>query len=360
MAAQGALQPTFAYVGCFTTEKRKARGKGIAVFHIDPGTRAWTQVEAYDAIPNPGYIALDPTQRFLYSAHGDSSEVGAYARDRKTGKLKLLNKQQTGGDNSSTVMVDSSGRYVLLSTGPGVALFPIKEDGSLAPSSENIVPSGEPGPWRSEQHGPHPHQAIFDLTGRFVVVPDKGLDKVHVYRFDAARGKLVPCDPPFIKARYGAIPRHVTFHPTRPYAYLVNEQDSTVNAYHWDSERGQLKPFQRVPTTPTSYVGDNTGAEIAILPSGKFVYASNRGHDSIVIFAVDHATGMLEPKGWESVQGKKPRFFGLDPDGSHLYAANENSHTIVEFGIDQESGKLTPTGQVIETGSPTCIVFATT
>jgi len=360
MDSKTAARPTFAYVGCFTSAKRKARGQGIAVFRIDPASGAWSQVEAYDAIPNPGYIALDPSERFLYSAHGDSSEVGAYARDRKTGRLRLLNKQPTGGDNSSTVMVDANGRCVLLSTGPGVALFPVNDDGSLAPASENIVPPGEPGPWRDEQHGPHPHQAIFDLTGRFVVVPDKGLDKVHVFRFDGARNKLEPCDPPFIKARYGAIPRHVTFHPNRPYAYLINEQDSTVNAYHWDSARGQLKPFQRVPTTPTTYVGDNTGAEIAILPSGKFVYASNRGHDSIAIFAVDQATGMLEPVGWESVQGRKPRFFGLDPGARHLYAANEDSHTIVEFDIDQQSGKLTPTGQIVETGSPTCIVFATT
>ena len=361
MAASNGARPTFAYVGCFTTEKRKARGKGIAVFRIDPATGAWHQVEAYDAIPNPGYIALDPTQRFVYSAHGDSSEVGAYSRDSKTGKLKLLNKQQTGGDNSSTVMVDATGRYVLLSTGPGVAVYPVNPDGSLAPASENIQPQGERGPWlREQEHGSHPHQAIYDLTGRYVLVPDKGIDRVHVFRFDAARGKLIPCDPPFVKTRYGAIPRHMAFHPSRPYAYVVNEQDSTVNAYHWDTERGQLKPFQRVATTPTTYVGDNTGAEIAILPSGRFLYASNRGHDSIVIFAVDPATGMMEPVGWESVRGKKPRFFGLDPAGSRLYAANENSHAIVEFDIDQGSGKLTPTGQVIETGSPTCIVFATT
>ena len=354
-----AAHPKFAYVGCFTTEKRKARGKGIAVYRIDQATGAWSLVEAYDAIPNPHYLALDHTQRFLYSAHGDSSEVGAYVIDRQTGKLKLLNKQPTGGDNSSTVMPDSSNRYIVLATGPGVAVFPINDDGSLAPFTDNLVPPGEPGPYRREQHGPHPHQASFDLTGRYVVVPDKGLDKIHVYRFDASRGKLVPCDPPFAKARYGAVPRHVVFHPGAPYAYVVKEMDSTVNAYRWNTDRGELQPFQRIPTTPSTYTGDNTGAEIAIAPSGKFIYASNRGHDSIVIFSVDPASGMLAHVGWESVQGKKPRFFGLDPSASHLYAANENSHTIVAFRVDRESGKLTPTGQIIETGSPTCIVFAT-
>lgn len=241
---------------------------------------------------------------------------------------------------------------------PAWRFFPINADGSLAPRSDLVLPSGEPGPYRRHQDESHPHQAWFDLSGHFVVVPDKGLDKVHVYRFNASGGKLVPCDPPFVKCRYGAGPRHVTFHPGGPYAYVVNELESTVTAYHWNSERGELKPFQRIPTTPTTYTGDNTGAEIAIVPSGKFVYASNRGHDSIAIYSVDPASGMLAHVGWESVQGRKPRFFGLDPDGSHLYAANENSHTIVEFRIDRESGKLTPTGQIIESGSPSCIVFA--
>jgi 6-phosphogluconolactonase (cycloisomerase 2 family) len=246
---------------------------------------------------------------------------------------------------------------VLLSTGPGVALFPIQADGSLGPHTEVIVPEGEPGPLRDEQEGPHPHQAAFDLTGKFVIVPDKGLDKVHVFRLAAERGKLVPCDPPFLDARYGAVPRHVTFHPGKPYAYLVMENDSTVYAYHWDTRAGRLKPFQRVSTLPTDYVDDNMAAEIAILPSGKFLYASNRGHESIAIFAVK-SNGTIEPVGWEPVRGKKPRFFCLSPDGSRLYAANEDSHTIVEFRVNPKTGKLKATGQVIETGSPTCIVFA--
>lgn len=352
-------RPTFAYVGCFTTAKRKARGKGIAVFRIDPASGAWAFVEACDAIPNPSYICLDRTQRFLYSAHGDSAEAGSYRRDAQTGKLTFLGKQRTDGDNSSTVEVDSSNRWVVVSTGPGVAIFPIHADGSLGPYTDLVIPDGTPGPFRDEQHGPHPHQASFDLTGRFVVVPDKGLDQVRVYRFDSGRGRLEPCDPPFVKARYGAIPRHIAFHPARPYAYVVNEQDSTVNAYHWDTGRGELRPFQRVPTTPTTYVGDNMAAEIAILSSGRFLYASNRGHDSIVIYRVDPATGMIEPIGWEPTQGRKPRYFAIDPGARHLYAANEDSHTIVEFHIDGETGKLAPTGQVIETGNPTCIAFAT-
>ncbi len=353
------LAARFAYVGCMTTAKRKARGKGIAVYRVEPSTGEWTLVETYETTANPHFLALDNTQRFLYSAHGDSSEVCAYARDPETGKLTLLNRQQTGGDNSSTVALDPGNRYIVLANGPGVAVFPIAADGSLAPSTDIVIPPGEPGPYRREQFGPHPHQAAFDPTGRFVVAPDKGLDRIHVFRFDASGGKLLACDPPFLKARYGAVPRHVAFHPARPYAYVVNEMDSTVNAYRWDSERGALTPFQRVPTTPSTYTGDNTGAEIAVSPSGHFVYASNRGHDSIVVLAVDRASGMLDPVGWEPVQGRTPRFFCLGPDGGGLYAANEDSDTIVAFRVDRQTGKLMPTGQVVATGSPTCIVFAT-
>ncbi len=347
----------FAYIGSFTTGKRKAKGRGVAVYRIDDAGK-WTYVDVCDVIPNPSYICLDRKQKFLYSAHGDSDEVCSYTRDPQSGKLKFLNKQKTEGDNSSTVEVDASNRWVLLSTGPGVALFPIKDDGSLGPYSDLVIPEGEPGPLRGEQEDPHPHQAAFDLTGKFVIVPDKGLDKVHVFRLDAGRGKLVPCDPPHLDARYGAVPRHITFHPGRPYAYLVMENDSTVFAYHWDTGKGTLKPFQRVSTLPTDFVDDNMAAEIAILPSGRFLYASNRGHESIAIYAVDSASGKIEPVGWESVRGRKPRFFCLSPDGSRLYAANEDSHTIVEFRVDGETGKLTATGQVIETGSPTCIAFA--
>jgi len=346
----------FAYVGCFSSAKRKAKGKGVAVFKIDSAGK-WTYVDACDVVPNPSYICLDRTQRFLYSAHGDSDEICSYARDPQTGKLTFLNKQKTEGDNSSTVEVDPSNRWVLLSTGPGIALFPRNADGSLGPYSDLVLPEGEHGPLRGEQEHSHPHQASFDLTGKFVVVPDKGLDKLLVYRFDAERGKLAAAD--VVKSRYASVPRHVAFHPGRPYAYVVMERDCTVFACHWDTGAGTLKPFQRITTLPTDYVADNMAAEIMILPSGKFLYASNRGHESIAIYAVDSATGKLELVGWEPVQGRKPRYFCFSPDATRLYACNQDSHTIVEFGIDPDTGKLTATGQVVETGSPTCIAFAT-
>jgi 6-phosphogluconolactonase (cycloisomerase 2 family) len=238
-------------------------------------------------------------------------------------------------------------------------VFPINTDGSLAPRTDLVLPQGEPGPYKAEQHGSHPHQAIFEPGGRFVVAPDKGLDTVHVFRFDASEGKLASHSPSFVKTRHGAGPRHINFHPTRPYAYLVNELDSTVTAYHWNLDRGELVPFQRTSTLPATYTGDNTGAEIAVAPSGRFVYVSNRGHDSVAVFSIEQTSGMLAPVAWESVRGRKPRFFCLDPSGAHLYAANEDSHTIVVFRIDDATGTLSPTGQIVETGSPSCVVFAT-
>src|SRR5215212_3082339 len=184
MPPQTEARAKFAYVGCFTNEKRKARGKGVAVYSIDPETGTWHFVHACEAVHNPHWVALDRKQQFLYSAHGDSSETCSYSRDKATGRLTFINKQETGGDNSSTVMVDHENRYVVLANGPGVAAFPLEKDGSLAPRSDLFIPPGDPGPWRDEQHGPHPHQASFDLSGRWIIVPDKGLDKIHVLRLD--------------------------------------------------------------------------------------------------------------------------------------------------------------------------------
>jgi len=350
----------FAYIGCFTTQKRNAHGKGISVYRIDQSTGAWTLIQVFDTVPNPGFLSLDRQHRLLYSAHGDGAEICAYSIDKPTGRLELLNRQPTGGDNGAHLTVDPTNRYVVLANGPGIAVYPINKDGSLAPFSDIVVPPGEavPHPNRKKQTGSHPHQVSFDLTGRFIVVPDHGIDKVHVYQLDALSGKLVANDPPAVKSRDGAAPRHVTFHPTKPFAYVVNELDSTVTAYNWNSKRGELRPFQVITTMPATFTGDNKPSEITIAPSGNFVYVSNRGHDSITIFSVDQNAGMLKTVCWQPTRGKKPRFFTLDPSGSLLYAANENSDSIVIFRVDDKTGKLTPTGQIVETGSPSCIVFA--
>lgn len=352
----------FAYVGSFTTAHRKARGKGISVYRIDapPGSSStWSLVEVFETLANPGYVALDSQQRFLYASHGDGDTVSAYAIDAQTHRLRYLNQQPSSGDNGPHLMVDPGGRYVVVANGPGITVLPISQDGSLAPATDAVVPPGKEGPYKREQGlGAHPHQVVFDPGGRFLVFPDKGVDATHIYRLDLASGKLVPNDPPFVKSRYGAGPRHLSFHPSRPFAYMVNELDSTVTTYQWDAVRGTLTPVHIITTTPATFVDDNSGAEIAVAPSGKFVYVSNRGHNSIAAFAVDAKDGTLAPVGWESTQGRKPRFFALDPAGENLYVANEDSDTIVAFKLDAASGKPVPTGLIITTGSPSCIAFA--
>jgi 6-phosphogluconolactonase (cycloisomerase 2 family) len=328
------------------------------VYRIDPDG-AWTLLQTLDTVPNPQFIAFDRQQRFLYSVHGDGTEVGAYAIDKPSGRIKRLNTQPTKGNNSTHLAPDPSNRYIVIGNGPGVAVFPINPDGSLSAFTDMVPATGEVGPHRNQTGaGPHPHYVSFDPSGRFLVAPDRGTDRVLIYRLDAATGKLAANDPAFARTRRGAGPRHLAFHPTKPWAYVCDELDSTVTAYAWNSERGELKAFQVIPAQPDTYMGNNSPAEIQVAPSGNFVYVSNRGHNSIVTLSVDPATGRLAPVGWEPTQGRTPRFFTLDPTGSLLYAANLESHNIVAFRVDQTTGKLTPTGRIVETGSPSCIIFA--
>jgi 6-phosphogluconolactonase (cycloisomerase 2 family) len=226
--------------------------------------------------------------------------------------------------------------------------------------------SGEPGPDGKRQTSSHPHDAVFDPSGRFIAVPDLGFDRIVVFRLDPASGKLTPNDPPFVATRAGAGPRHIAFHPKMPLAYAINELDSSVTSYRFDAQRGSLQPIQIVPSTQASYTGNNHGAEIAVAPSGRVVYASNRGHDSIGVFAVNARDGTLTPLGWAPTHAKSPRFFSLDPAAKILYAANadegfsteQNTDTIVSYRINQANGTLMPTGQVIKTNGPCTIVFA--
>jgi 6-phosphogluconolactonase len=353
--------PLFAYVGCFSSARRKALGKGISVYRIDPGgnqSAGWTLLQTIETVPNPQFIAFDRQQRFLYSVHGDGTEVSAFAIDKPSGQLRFLNKQPTNGNNSTHLTPDPSNRYIVIGNGPGVAVFPINPDGSLAPFSAMVPSSGEVGPHRNQREaGPHPHYVSFDPSGRFLVAPDRGTDRILIYRLDGSTGKLAANDPGFAGTRRGAGPRHLAFHPAKPWAHVCDELDSTVTAFAWNSERGELKAFQVIPASPDTYMGNNSPAEIQVAPSGSFVYVSNRGHDSIVTFSVDLATERLAPVGWEPTQGHTLRFFTLDPTGGLLYAANLESHTVA-FRVDRTSGKLTPTGQVVETGSPSCIIFA--
>ena len=349
----------FAYVGCYTSQERHGRGAGIRVFHIDTASATWTHVQLFTDLVNPSFLAFDRGKRFLYSVHGDTSDATAFAIDQSTGQLTLLNGQSTGGRNPTHLAVDPSSRFLIVANyGTGtLAALPINSDGSLAPLSDLATLPGDPGPHRQEQDRSHPHHVPFDPLGRFIVVPDLGLDKIFIYRLDTTTGKLVMNDPSWVTARAGAGPRHVDFHPSKPYAYVINELDSTIAAYHFASDRGQFTPLQLVRTLPANFTGKSTAAEIAVAPAGRYVYGSNRGHDSIAIFAIDQGTGLLTPVGWELTRGRSPRCFGLDRTGSFLYAANQDSDTIVTFRVDQATGQLTPTGQIVNTGSPSSITF---
>jgi 6-phosphogluconolactonase (cycloisomerase 2 family) len=346
----------FAYVGCYTSKERNGHGEGIGVYRIDAKSGEWTPEQVFKAA-NPSWLTADRQRRCLYTAHGDGTEAMAFSMDFDSGRLALLNRQPTKGRNGVRLAVDPSNSFAVVANYASgtVAVLPIKIDGSLGTVTDVFTLRGKPGPHRTEQTSSHPHDVVFEPRGRSLVVPDKGFDATFVFRLDATRGKLVPGGS--VASRPGAGPRHADFHPLKPYLYQINELDSTITTFRFDPERGELTPLQTITTLPSGFTGTSTTAEIAVAPSGRFVYGSNRGHDSIAIFAVDETTGTLSSVGWEPTQGRSPRFFALDPSGAFLYAANQNSDTIVAFSVDQGTGRLKATGQVVKTGSPSSIVF---
>jgi 6-phosphogluconolactonase len=349
----------YAYVGSFTTPERKAHGDGIHVYRVDPATGAWTHVQHVGNLVNPSYLALSHDQRVLYSVHGDGDFASAFALDPKSGEAKPLGRAATGGKNGVREALDPSGKYLVVAnySSGSVAVLPIGPDAALRDQHQLIALPGEPGPHKVEQQSSHPHDIVFDPSGRFVLVPDKGLDRVFVFRFDGATGKLTPTAQGSVQSRPGAGPRHVAFHPKLPIVWVLNELNSTMATYRFDPESGSLKPLQVITTLPTDFTGYSTAAEIAVSPDGRYVYGSNRGHDSVAIFSTN-ADGLLSPVGWQPTQGGGPRFIGLDPAGHFLNAANETGDNVVTFKVDTASGKLTPTGQNIKNASPVTIVYA--
>jgi 6-phosphogluconolactonase len=365
----GAPARLFAYVGAFTTEDRKGHGGGINVFRIDPASGRWMHEQLLEIV-NPSFLAIDRGQSFLYSVHANGEEVSAYAIDKQSGHISALNRQSCGGKNGVHLAIDPTGRWILTANynSGSVGVVPIQPDGTLGPRSDLVELKGEPGPDRVRQAGSHPHDVVFDPSGRFVAIPDLGLDRIFVFRLDAASGRLTANDPPSVATRKRAGPRHIAFHPMMPFAYAVNELASTVAAYRFDPQRGSLQTMQILPSTPSNFTGELSSAEITVAPNGRFVYASNRCNNSIAIFAVDQRAGTLTSAGWVPTHGNSPRFFGVDSAARFLYAANadegfgppdeKNTDTIVQFALNQSTGALTPTGQVIRTNSPCTIVFA--
>lgn len=347
----------YAYVGSRTTRERNARGEGITVWRVDPHAGALARVQVVGDLVNPSYLALAADGMHLYAVHGDGSDVSAFAVDRASGRLRFLNRRSTQGRNPVHLALDPSGRFLVVTNhlGASVVVLPVERDGTLGAVAQQVDFAGPVGPHRVEQAQAKPHFAAFDPSGHFVIVPDKGLDRVFSLRF--ADGRLAPAAAPFVAARAGAGPRHVTFHPTLAMAYVVNELDSTVTAYRLDAATGALAPIEILSTLPSTFPGDSRAAGIAVDAAGRTLYASNRGHDSIAVFRIDPESGRLTFAGADPTQGRTPRSFTLAPGGHTLFALNEDSDTIVALRIDRPTGRLSPLRPPVACGSPVTMVF---
>lgn len=350
------------YVGSYSPADKQ----GIHVFQLDLASGALAPAGGASGAANPSFLAVHPNRRFLYAVAEVASAggkpgggVAAFSIDPKSGALALLNTQPSEGAGPCHIVVDRDGKNVLVANygGGSVAVLPIRDDGRLAPPSAAIQHQGSSvNP--SRQKAPHAHSINLDPAGRFAFAADLGLDKVLIYRFDSAKGSLVPNEEPSAPVAPGAGPRHFAFHPSGRFAYVINEMANTVTAFAYDAGRGALKEIQTQATLPADFKGTSHTAEVQVHPSGKFVYGSNRGHDSIAVFTVDAATGRLAPGGQVSTRGKTPRNFGIDPTGAWLLAANQGSDTIVVFKIDPATGGLTPTEHSVSVPKPVCVKFA--
>jgi len=361
--AAGAEKP-LVYVGTYTV-----RGsQGIYAYRFDARSGELTALGLAAETTNPSFLAVDPSGRFVYAVnelsnyHGEKSgAVSAFAIDRATGKLTFLNDVSSHGAGPCYVSLDKTGKYVLVANydSGSVAVFPRQKDGRLSPASAFVQHHGS-SVNHERQEGPHAHSIEVSPDNRFALAADLGLDHLLVYRFDPAKGTLMPNDPPFAQIDPGLGPRHFAFTPNGRFVDVVSEMGSSVTAFSYDAASGVLDKLQTLSMLPKGFKGENDGAEIYVHPNGKFVYASNRGRDCIAVFAIDATKGTLTPVEDVPTQGKTPRHFALDPTGSYLFAENQDSDTIVIFRIDRSTGRLTATGHVVHVPSPVCLTFVAT
>jgi 6-phosphogluconolactonase len=355
------------YVGTYTDDGGKpTTSKGIYAYRYDAASSEVTAIGLVAETANPSWVALSPDGRFLYAANElhdykgpNSGGLSAFSVDKSTGKLTFLNEVPTRGADPCYVSVDRSGKYVLVAnyTGGSVAVFPVMADGKLGEATAFMQHTGH-GANPERQEAPHAHSIDLTPDNRFAFVDDLGLDEVLSYKFDSSKGTLTPNDPPFAKVAPGSGPRHFALHPNGKFAYVVSEIKGTVTVFSANLSKGTLDSVQTIPTLPKDYSGPIEDAEIRVHPSGKFVYASNRGDaNSIAVYSVDPAKGTLTLVEITPTQGKTPRNFEIDPTGRLLFAENAGSNHVVIFRIDQKTGHLTPTGQTLDVASPVCIKF---
>lgn len=342
-----------------------ATSKGIYAYRFDAENGRLEQIGLTGGIPNASFLAVDPGRKFLYSVGTiadhegkPSGRVTAFAIDLANGTLTQINQQSSEGRGPCHVTVDPSGSFVAVAnySGGSAALFRIEEGGALSPATDAEQFEGASVD-AVRQTSPHAHSAYFDADGKYVFIQDLGTDKIWQFRLNANAGKLVPNAPPALEITPGAGPRHFAFHPNGKYGYLINELNNTVTACAYDAQLGTLSAIQEISTLPDGFTETSYCADIHVHPGGKFLYGSNRGHDSIAIFRIDGANGKLQAVGHQSTGGAWPRNFGIDPSGTYLLAANQKSDTIVHFRIDADTGALEATGDVTTVPSPACVIF---
>jgi len=345
------------YVGTYT----KGGSEGVYVGRFEPSNGRLQDIRVAARLNNPTFLTTDPARRCLYVGHdaegGRDGMVSAFSIEPATGELTLLGSLPTHGWAPCHVSVEATGRCLVVANyhgeaGPGsVAVYRIKPDGTLEESALLHHVGAGPNPRR--QSCPHPHSANIDPTNRYVLVPDLGIDQVVVYRMDIARAALTRAGAAQVEG--GSGPRHISFDPTGRRAYLLNELGNTIMAFDWDAAAGELRHLQTLPTLPAGFSGRSYCADVHVHPSGRFVYGSNRGHDSIAVYAADAATGRLSALGQESTRGRNPRNFAIDPSGTWLLAANQDSDNVVTFRIDPAAGLLRPTGDEASVPGAVCL-----
>jgi 6-phosphogluconolactonase len=334
--------------------------KNICAFWLNLTSGALNPIGEVAQVAAPSFLATSPNRQCLYAiSEGrgrDGSFVSAFRIDSETGKLALLNRQPSGGAGPCHVGVDQSGRNVLVANynSGSVSVFPVGGQGALGPMSAFIQDQGS-GVNPQRQKGPHAHCIVTDPDDRFALACDLGIDKVMVFKFDPSKGSLMANDPPFTPKKLGAGPRHIAFHPNHRYAYVINELASTLTAFAYDLGKGVLREIEDQPLLPKDFKGQNTAAEVAVHFSGRFVFASNRGDDSIVVFRCDPDTGRLSFIERDSTEGKTPRNFDIDSSGAFLLVANQDSGTIIVFRIDPKTGHLQSTGNKAIADTPMCV-----